>query len=54
METPAELLGSHWKAFGKLLDLKVGLLDQLWTAKLASWTALGPQVELPKSLWAAK
>ena len=49
-----KLLGSHWKAFGRLLDLQVGLLDQLWTAKLASWSAWSLQVGLPRALWAAK
>ena len=49
-----KLLRSHWKAFGRLLDLQVGLLDRLWTAKFASWSAWGPQVGLPRALWAAK
>ena len=26
------------KGLGKRLDLQVGLLDRLWTAKMASWT----------------
>ena len=42
------------KAFGRHLDLQVGLLGRLWNAKLALWTALGLQVELQKALGAAK
>ena len=42
------------KAFGKRLDLQVRLLDQLWTAKFASWSAWSLRVGLPRALWAAK
>ena len=49
-----KLWGSHRKAFGRLLDLQIGLLGQLWNAKLASWSAWGLQVRLPTALWAAK
>ena len=54
LECLGKLLGSHWKAFGRFLDLQVVLLDRLWTAKFASWSAWGPQVKLPRALWAAK
>ena len=37
-------------AFGRLLDLQVGLLGQLWTAKLASWSAWSLKVGLPRAL----
>ena len=42
------------KALGRPSELQVGLFDRLWTAKMASQSALGLQVELPKALWAAK
>ena len=56
-----ELSEGPRKAFGKRLDLQVGLLDRLWTAKMASWRLwvfklgsrgrFGPPSEL---LWVSK
>ena len=42
------------KALGRRLDLQVGLLDQIWTAKMASWRIWASKLGLPKALWTAK
>ena len=41
---PGKPLESPRKAFGRHLDLQVGLLNRLWATKLVSWTASGPKL----------